>query len=78
MSPLQQELIQTIAIAPEDAIAQTLQYLQTLLQHPIANQENPVIPSKKRRIAGLHRNSIVIQEGFDDPLPDSFWLGEME
>jgi hypothetical protein len=78
MSPLQQELIQTIAIAPEDAIAQTLQYLQTLLQIPIDNQEPPISPTKKHRISGLHRNSIVIHEGFDDPLPDSFWLGEME
>jgi hypothetical protein len=78
MSPLQQELIQTIAIAPEDAIVQTLQYLQTLLQSPIVSQETPTTASKKRRVAGLNRNTIVIQEGFDDPLPDSFWLGEME
>ena len=78
MSPLQKELIKTFAIAPEDAIVQTLQYLQTLLQSPIVSHETPITPSKKRRIAGLHRNSIVIQEGFDDPLPDSFWLGEME
>lgn len=78
MSPLQQELIQTIATAPEDAIAQTLQYLQTLLQKPIDHQEPTISPTKKRRIAGLHRNSIVMQEGFDNPLPDSFWLGEME
>jgi Protein of unknown function (DUF2281) len=78
MSPLQQELIQTIAVAPEDAIAQTLHYLQTLLQAPIVSQQTPTTPLRKRRIAGLHRNSIVIQEGFDDPLPDSFWLGEME
>jgi hypothetical protein len=37
MSPLQQELIQTIAIAPEDAIVKTLHYLQTLLEAPMLN-----------------------------------------
>ncbi len=31
------------------------------------------------RIAGLHAGNILyISDDFDDPLPDSFWLGEDE
>lgn len=38
--------------------------------------EKPVI---KERIAGLHAGStLYISDDFDDPLPDSFWLGEDE
>ena len=28
------------------------------------------------RIAGLGRGEIKVSDDFDDPLPDSFWLGE--
>lgn len=31
--------------------------------------------SGQPRIAGLHRGVIWTSEDFDDPLPDSFWLG---
>jgi len=34
----------------------------------------PVQPSKKRRIAGLHKGAIRMSAGFTDPLPDEFWL----
>ncbi|MGB3312070.1 MAG: DUF2281 domain-containing protein [Nodosilinea sp.] len=30
----------------------------------------------KERIPGLHPGAFVISDDFDDPLPDSFWLGE--
>jgi hypothetical protein len=31
------------------------------------------------RVAGLHAGNILyISDDFDDPLPDSFWLGEDE
>lgn len=32
----------------------------------------------KNRILGLHRGLMKMSEDFDDPLPDSFWLGEEE
>ena len=31
--------------------------------------------SVKSRIAGLHQGAIWIGDDFDEPLPDSFWLG---
>jgi len=30
----------------------------------------------KPRTAGLHAGAIQMSEDFDEPLPDSFWLGE--
>ena len=33
-------------------------------------------PSVKRRVPGLGVGKIEILPGFDDPLPDEFWLGE--
>jgi hypothetical protein len=27
------------------------------------------------RRPGLHRGAMTMQEGFDEPLPDAFWLG---
>jgi hypothetical protein len=32
--------------------------------------------SKKTRVAGLHAGQMTVQDDFDDPLPDEFWLGE--
>lgn len=29
-----------------------------------------------KRIAGLHRGAMQASEDFDEPLPESFWLGE--
>lgn len=35
----------------------------------------PSQPSSKRK-AGLNPGAFIISDDFDDPLPDSFWLGE--
>ena len=32
--------------------------------------------SQKQRQPDLHPGAFVVAEDFDDPLPDSFWLGE--
>ena len=32
--------------------------------------------SKKPRILNLHEGQVWMSEDFDEPLPDSFWLGE--
>ena len=31
---------------------------------------------KNSRVAGLHEGQVWMSDDFDDPLPDSFWLGE--
>ena len=33
-------------------------------------------PFPKKRVAGLHAGTTWIADDFDDPLPDSFWLGD--
>lgn len=35
----------------------------------------PVASADQPRIAGLNRGEIWTSDDFDDPLPDSFWLG---
>ncbi len=32
----------------------------------------------QKRKFGLHQGAFVVSDDFDDPLPDSFWLGEEE
>lgn len=32
----------------------------------------------KKRTPNLHKGAFVVSDDFDDPLPDSFWLGEDE
>jgi antitoxin (DNA-binding transcriptional repressor) of toxin-antitoxin stability system len=50
----------------------------------LAKGEKPIarlVPIKVRkghRIPGLHKGQIWISDDFDDPLRDSFWLGENE
>lgn len=34
--------------------------------------------SRKGRTPNLHRGSMYMSDDFDEPLPDSFWLGEEE
>ena len=36
----------------------------------------PVVPSKRKRVAGLNRGTIWTSEDFDESLPDEFWLGQ--
>ncbi|NCJ07180.1 DUF2281 domain-containing protein [Synechococcales cyanobacterium C] len=33
-------------------------------------------PTPKVRTPGLHPDAFVMNDDFDEPLPDSFWLGE--
>lgn len=39
---------------------------------------SPVKAAPKPRVPGLNRGQIWMSDDFDDPLPDSFWLGEDE
>lgn len=38
--------------------------------------EQPASDDLKPRVLGLHPGAMVMSDDFDDPLPDSFWLGE--
>lgn len=56
----------------------------TLQQLPFADgqdvhvciQPKPAANGPVSRILGLHEGLVTISEDFDEPLPDSFWLGK--
>jgi hypothetical protein len=52
--------------SPEDVIRDLL------------NQYQPIAPTRRRqpRTPNLGAGTIHVRDDFDDPLPDSFWLGE--
>jgi hypothetical protein len=52
-------------------LAEFLDFLQFKKAKPLSS----VAPSTERQ-PGLHPGAFVISDDFDDPLPDSFWLGE--
>lgn len=35
----------------------------------------PIEAPRQKRVFGLHRGEFCISSDFDEPLPDSFWLG---
>jgi antitoxin (DNA-binding transcriptional repressor) of toxin-antitoxin stability system len=35
----------------------------------------PIESSDKPRVAGLHQGAIWTSDDFDEPLPDTFWMG---
>jgi hypothetical protein len=41
-----------------------------------AKGQKPATALKKPRVFGQYQGRIRMSEDFDDPLPDSFWLGE--
>jgi antitoxin (DNA-binding transcriptional repressor) of toxin-antitoxin stability system len=48
-----------------------------LLDHgrPIARVV-PIHAASAPRVPGLNRGAITVDDTFDDPLPDAFWLGD--
>lgn len=79
MSPLKQELLNTIANAPDDAIGETLQFLKTVLKRSTVTEQS------QKRIAELHSKAIkptkshhyplrgmplTISDDFDEAMPE--------
>ena len=77
----QQQFVQLLAMASQGAevvITQSekpfVRLLPAVEALPFAQAEAQA--ETPQRIAGLHRGMIWVSDDFDDPLPDSFWLGE--
>jgi prevent-host-death family protein len=73
----QQQFAALLAMASQGAevvITQSEKPVVRLIQAVEALPLAQVEPQK--RIAGLHRGAIWVSDDFDEPLPDSFWLGE--
>lgn len=61
-------------------------YLLSLLEHEteVILTENgqpvarvlPVEKSSRKKLSGLNRGAMKMHEDFDEPLPETFWLGD--
>ena len=50
--------------------------LHEVVDAALKQLEQPTLVQPTHRVAGLHAGLTWISDDFDDPLPDSFWLGE--
>ena len=67
-----QEILREAQVLPtQEQIQVAVQLLQSAQEKMDLSME-----AKKQRIPGLHRNSYVISEDFDEPLSDNFWMGK--
>lgn len=69
---LEQYLLQEANEQGVSIEAMTLQ----LLTNSILTKQKPVEAFKQPRVFGQYQGRISMSEDFDEPLPDSFWLGE--
>lgn len=51
--------------------------VEIIMRRLTATKLNEALQSvrKGERVFGLHAGAITVSDDFDDPLPDSFWLG---
>jgi hypothetical protein len=73
-SELEQYLLQE---ANEQGVSIEVMTLR-LLANSILTRQKPVkiLAVKQQRVFGQYQGRISMSEDFDEPLPDTFWLGE--
>ncbi len=72
MTQFVESLVKRLSQLPEPVRNQLAQrFLQELEEAESWIKQQP-----PKRVAGLGKGSIEIADDFDEPLPDSFWLGE--
>jgi hypothetical protein len=73
-SELEQYLLQEAKEQGVSIEAMTLR----LLANSILTRQKPAetLPAKQQRVFGQYQGRISMREDFDEPLPDTFWLGE--
>ena len=72
MTQLVQSLLDRLSQLPESMQNHLAKRFLKELEDAEAQTEN----QSHKRLAGLGKGTVVIADDFDDPLPDSFWLGE--
>jgi hypothetical protein len=72
MTQLVQSLVERLAQLPEPVQNRLAEHF---LQE-VEEAETQMVQQPRQRIAGLGKGTIVIAEDFDEPLPETFWLGE--
>ncbi len=74
-----EDIIASLGKLPMSELSRIIDYGQALLG---GKSKRPKPKSKrdeatpKVRVLGLHRGAMQMAPDFDDPLPESFWLGE--
>ncbi|MBE9204526.1 hypothetical protein IQ218_15105 [Synechocystis salina LEGE 06099] len=69
---IQEILCEAQALSTQEQIQLAAQLLQS-----VQEKTNLSIESKKQRVPGLHRDSCIVSDDFDEPLSDNFWIGEV-
>ena len=73
----QQQFARLLAMVAEGAEVVITQSEKPVARLMPAIEALPIVQAElPKRIFGLHRGAIWVSDDFDDPLPDSFWLGE--
>jgi hypothetical protein len=72
MTHLVQSLLERLSQLPEPMQSHLAKRFLRELEDAETQAEN----QPQHRVAGLGKGSMIIADDFDDPLPDSFWLGE--
>ena len=67
---------QEIILAEGDKPVARLTAIETAIETAAQTPFESAMPAPKKRIAGLGRGTMTMSADFDEPLPDSFWLGE--
>jgi Protein of unknown function (DUF2281) len=71
-----EHVLRALKILSPEQRQQAFAFIEFLSQtQPPTSQPQPTTP-KKPRVFGQYAGRITMSADFDDPLPDSFWLGE--
>ena len=64
-------IVSELESTSEDLLAEVLQFVKFIKrQQPIS-----IAPTPYQRTPNLEQGKIVMSDDFNEPLPDSFWLG---
>jgi hypothetical protein len=72
-SEIEQYLLQE---AREQGVSIETMTLRLLTNSILTKQKPAEAPTKQPRVFGQYQGRISMSEDFDEPLPESFWLGE--
>jgi hypothetical protein len=70
-----ENVVAALKLLSADQRQQVFDFVEFLSQHRMNIIEESVSP-KQQRVFGQYQGKISMSEDFDEPLPDSFWLGE--
>jgi hypothetical protein len=67
-------IVNELESTPEDLLSEVLQFVKSIKR----KQSISIANTARQRMPNLEQGKIVISDDFNEPLPDSFWLGADE